>query len=154
MERNKLTCENQMSIDNLNKPIKMKKIIAICIVLIVLTVCKSFGQSPKLVEKDGRHALLVDGKPFLILGAQAHNSSGWPGMLPNVWAGIQAMHANTLEVPIYWEQVEPEQDKFDFSLIDTLLAQSRQHNIHLVLLWFATWKNGSNHYMPAWMKLD
>jgi len=26
--------------------------------------------------------------------------------------------------------------------------------MHLVLLWFATWKNGSNHYMPAWMKLD
>jgi len=24
----------------------------------------------------------------------------------------------------------------------------------LILLWFATWKNGSNHYMPQWMKLD
>ena len=154
MERNKLTVENQMSIDNLNKPTKMKKIIALCFAITILTVWKSFGQLPQLVEKDGRHALLVDGKPFLILGAQAHNSSGWPGMLPNVWAGIKAMHANTLEVPIYWEQVEPEEGKFDFSLIDTLLVQSQQHNIHLILLWFATWKNGSNHYMPAWMKLD
>ncbi|HZX58755.1 MAG TPA: DUF5597 domain-containing protein, partial [Mucilaginibacter sp.] len=26
--------------------------------------------------------------------------------------------------------------------------------VHLVLLWFATWKNGSNHYMPEWMKRD
>ena len=24
----------------------------------------------------------------------------------------------------------------------------------LVLLWFGTWKNGSQHYMPEWMKLD
>lgn len=109
---------------------------------------------PKIVEKNGRHALLVDGKPFFILGGQAHNSSAWPGMMPQLWQAIKEMHANTLEVPIYWEQVEPKPGKFDFSLIDTLLIQSRKHKIKLVLLWFATWKNGSNHYMPGWMKED
>lgn len=109
---------------------------------------------PKIVEKDGRHALLVDGEPFLILGGQAHNSSAWPGMLPSVWLAIDAMNANTLEVPIYWEQIEPQPGKFDFSLVDTLLLQAREREVKLVLLWFATWKNGSNHYMPEWMKSD
>lgn len=109
---------------------------------------------PRIIEKDGRHALLVDGKPFFILGGQAHNSSGWPGMMPKVWSAIEAMHANTLEVPIYWEQIEPQPGKFDFSLVDMLLKQGLEHNVHLVLLWFATWKNGSNHYMPEWMKRD
>ena len=109
---------------------------------------------PTLIEKNGRHALLVDGKPFLILGGQAHNSSAWPAMLPNLWQSIETLHANTLEVPIYWEQIEPQQDHFDLSLIDTLLLQARQHHTRLVLLWFATWKNGSNHYMPEWMKHD
>ena len=109
---------------------------------------------PTLIEKNGRHALLVDGKPFLILGGQAHNSSAWPAMLPNLWQSIENLHANTLEVPIYWEQIEPQQDHFDLSLIDTLLLQARQHHTRLVLLWFATWKNGSNHYMPEWMKHD
>jgi hypothetical protein len=33
------------------------------------------GAIPKLIEKDGRHAFLVEGQPFLILGGQAHNSS-------------------------------------------------------------------------------
>ncbi|MEP7110679.1 MAG: DUF5597 domain-containing protein [Ferruginibacter sp.] len=132
----------------------MKKIIAFWFLLVVLSFAKSFGQLPMIIEKDGRHALLVDGKPFLILGGQAHNSSGWPGMLPNLWYAINAMHANTLEVPVYWEQVERDQGKFDFSLIDTLLVQSRQQKVRLVLLWFATWKNGSNHYMPGWMKMD
>jgi hypothetical protein len=109
---------------------------------------------PRIIEKDGRHALLVDGQPFLILGGQAHNSSGWPGLLPNVWQSIEAMHANTLEVPIYWEQIEAQPGKFNFSLVDTLLLQARAHNKQLVLLWFATWKNGSSHYMPEWMKLE
>ena len=107
---------------------------------------------PRLIEKDGRHALLVDGQPFLMLGGQAHNSSGWPGMMPQVWSAIEAIHANTLEVPIYWEQIEPQPGKFDFSLVDILLTQAREHKVHLVLLWFATWKNGSSHYMPEWMK--
>ena len=109
---------------------------------------------PRIIEKDGRHALLVDGKPFLILGGQAHNSSGWTGMMAPVWKAIEAMHANTLEVPIYWEQIEAQPGKFDFSLVDMLLQQGREHKVHLVFLWFATWKNGSNHYMPEWMKLD
>lgn len=125
-----------------------------------LPVCgTSFGQNgiatmPKIIEKDGHHALLVDGQPFLMLGGQAHNSSGWPGMLPHVWCAIESMHANTLEVPIYWEQIEAQTGKFDFSLIDTLLKQGRDHKVHLVLLWFATWKNGSSHYMPEWMKRE
>ncbi|MEO8819835.1 MAG: DUF5597 domain-containing protein [Ginsengibacter sp.] len=132
----------------------MKKIFLLLFSIMALNVATSFAQIPRLVEKDGRHALLVDGKPFFILGGQAHNSSAWPGMLPHVWKAIKALHANTLEVPIYWEQVEPKEGKFDFSLIDTLLVQARLHKVHLVLLWFATWKNGSNHYMPLWMKTN
>jgi hypothetical protein len=112
------------------------------------------GTMPRIVEKDGRHALWVDGQPFFLLGGQTHNSSAWPGMLPQVWSAIEAMHANTLEVPIYWEQIEAQPGKFDFSLVNTLLQQAREHKVHLVLLWFATWKNGSNHYMPEWMKRD
>ncbi len=57
-------------------------------------------------------------------------------------------------MPIYWEQFEPAQGHFDDSILLTLLAQARQHNLHLVLLWFGTWKNGSPHYTPAWVKLN
>src|SRR5450432_300754 len=141
------------------KMMKMLKAINFSIALILLAMVKGFGQSdpgmmPKIVEKDGHHALLVDGMPFFILGGHAHNSSGWPGMMPQLWTAVEQMHANTLEVPVYWEQVEAQPGKFDFSFIDDLLNQSRDHKIHLILLWFATWKNGSNHYMPEWMKRD
>jgi len=109
---------------------------------------------PRIVEKDGRYALFVDGAPYLILGAQVNNSSAWPAMLPKVWPAMEFMHVNTVEIPVYWEQFEPEYGKFDYSVVDTLLDQARDENMHLVLLWFGTWKNGSNHYMPRWMKLD
>ena len=108
---------------------------------------------PRLVEKDGRYALLVDGAPYLILGAQENNSSAWPALLPKVWPAMEALHVNTVEIPVYWEQFEPQQGRFDNSLVDTLLQQAREHRVRLVLLWFGTWKNGSGHYQPEWMKL-
>ena len=96
--------------------------------------------------------LLVDGAPFLMLGAQCHNSSAWPATLPKVWAAIDDLHANTLEIPIYWEQFEPEPGKFDPSIVDLIIKGAREHNVRLVLLWFGTWKNGSGHYIPLWAK--
>ena len=109
---------------------------------------------PRVVQNDGRYALLVDGAPYLMLGAQSNNSSDWLATLPKVWPAIEYLHANTLETPIYWEQFEPKPGQFDYSEVDTILAQARTHHVHLVLLWFGTWKNGSQHYMPEWMKLD
>ena len=109
---------------------------------------------PRLVQQNGRYALMVDGAPYLMLGAQSGNSSDWPTTLPKVWPAIEYLHANTLEIPIYWEQFEPKPGQFDYSQVDLLLTQARERQVHLVLLWFGTWKNGSQHYMPEWMKLD
>jgi hypothetical protein len=109
---------------------------------------------PRIVKKDGRFALFVDGAPYLMLGAQVHNSSTWPATLPKVWPAMEFLNVNTVEAPIYWEQFEPKPGQYDYSVMDTLLAQARQHHVRLVILWFGTWKNGSQHYMPEWMKLD
>src|SRR5437764_15141709 len=113
----------------------MIRLTRLSVFLLILTVSEASAQPPSLVEKAGRHALLVEGKPFLILGGQAHNSSAWPALLPGVWHSANFLHLNTLEVPVYWEQIEPSQGRFDFSLVDTLLTQARKDKMHLVLLW-------------------
>jgi hypothetical protein len=112
------------------------------------------AEAPKLVQKDGRYALMVDGRPYLVLGGQIHNSSSWPSELPQVWESMAALHANTVEAPVYWEQFEPQQGRFDYTNVDAIVEGARAHNLRVVLLWFGTWKNGNMHYAADWVKTD
>ncbi len=109
---------------------------------------------PRLETRDGRHALIVDGAPFLMLAGQVNNSSNYAEPLSTAWPVLDAMHANTVEVPIAWEQVEPVEGRYDFTFLQELLDQARAHDKRVVLLWFGTWKNTSPAYAPAWVKLN
>ncbi len=62
------------------------------------------------------------------------------------------MHVNTVLMPVAWEQVEPTEGAFDFSILDHWIDVARQQHLHLVLLWFGSWKNGVSSYAPDWVK--
>lgn len=109
---------------------------------------------PHIEHQNGRSAIFVEGRPYLILGSQINNSSAWPSTLPQVWPTLAEMNVNTVEAPVYWEQMEPEPGRFDFTNVDALVDGAREHHLHLVLLWFGTWKNGQAHYVPEWIKSD
>lgn len=110
-------------------------------------------QSFPHIEKDGDHYhLMVDGKPYFILGAQVHNSSGFPAVMDTAWPVMHAIHCNTVMVPVYWEVVEPKQGSFDFSGVDAIVKGAREQGLHLTLSWFGTWKNGAMTYVPRWVK--
>lgn len=134
--------------------------LAVCRFLMVVSVTGVVGpqvravEAPRIEKKDGRYALMVEGRPFLILGGQIHNSSAWPSQLAQVWESMEALHANTVEAPVYWEQIEAQPGHFDFSVVDQVVEGARTHGLHVGLLWFGTWKNGNMHYVPAWVKSD
>ncbi|SEL15671.1 Beta-galactosidase GanA [Pseudoxanthomonas sp. GM95] len=111
-------------------------------------------QLPRFVSEKGRHALLVDGAPYTVLAAQLHNSSAWPSVLPGSLDQVVALHANTVEAPVYWEQFEPALGRYDTANVDALIAQARQRGLRVALLWFGSWKNGQMHYVPEWIKRD
>ncbi len=102
-----------------------------------------------------KHIFRVNGEPFFPLGGQVHNSSGYNlAELEAAFKALELMDANTVEIPVYWYQVEPEEGRFDFSVLDDLLAGCRAHGLKLMLLWFGTWKNGQMEYTPNWVKSD
>jgi hypothetical protein len=125
------------------------------LLLLASTTLLSASELPR-VEKTptGSYRMMVDGLPYLILGAQVRNSSGWPEQLEKAWPLYKQLHANTAEIPVYWEVIEPQPGHFDFTSVDRILDGARKNDLHLVLLWFATWKNGEMDYAPQWVKQD
>ena len=102
-----------------------------------------------------KRVFMVNGKPFYPIGGQSKNSSGYnDSESETAFKAVKLVHGNTLEIPVYWEQVEPEEGKFDFTSVDALLTSARRYGVKLVLLWFATWKNGNMEYAPAWVKTN
>jgi hypothetical protein len=113
------------------------------------------GSAPHLEKRGSATQLMVDGKPFLVLGGELHNSSSSSvEYMKSVWPHLAAMHLNTVLLPIAWETIEPKEGEFDFSSVDGLLEGARENNLKLVVLWFGAWKNTSSSYVPAWVKTN
>ena len=92
---------------------------------------------------------------FFTIGAQTHNSSSYSEeTMKKAWMGLEALGVNTVAAPIHWYLIEPEEGVFDFSQIDHLIKGAKQRKMKLVLLWFASWKNGTSQYAPEWVKID
>lgn len=134
----------------------MKKIASVLLLALIAGITGA-AQSPvpQLRRQGTATQLIVDGKPFLVLSGELGNSSSSDAeyMRP-FWPKLARMNLNTVLMPVYWELLEPEEGKFDFTLIDTLIADARKHNLRIVPLWFATWKNSMSTYVPAWVKRD
>jgi hypothetical protein len=110
---------------------------------------------PHLEKRGEVTQLLVDGQPYLMLAGELHNSSSSSvRYMEPVWPRLAAAHLNTVLAPVAWETIEPEENRFDFSNLDGLLAGARNSHLHLVILWFGAWKNTFSTYVPAWVKTD
>lgn len=111
---------------------------------------------PKIEMLNGIPTLFVDGKPFVALSGEVHNSSSSSPeyMLDKVWPNIEGLNLNTLIVPVMWEQIEAVEGEFDFSVIDAVIRQAHEREMRLILLWFGLWKNSESMYVPGWMKRD
>jgi hypothetical protein len=108
---------------------------------------------PHLEKRGTATQLIVDGKPFLVLGGELHNSSSSSvEYMKPVWPRLAAMHLNTVLLPVAWETIEPKEGEFDFKCVDGLLEGARKNNLKLVFLWFGAWKNTYSSYAPAWVK--
>ncbi len=110
---------------------------------------------PHLRRQGTAAQLIVNGSPFLLLAGEVHNSSA--SSLPymeTVFDRLASLQLNTVLTPLYWELIEPEEGRFDFTLLDGLIAGARRRGMRLVFLWFGTLKNAVSSYAPPWVKTD
>ena len=110
---------------------------------------------PHLQKKGTATQLIVNQKPFLVLGGELGNSSASSFQdIERDFPKLQKMELNTVLVPASWDLIEPEEGKFDFKIIDKAIDQARKNNLKIVFLWFGAWKNSMSCYAPLWFKKD
>lgn len=99
---------------------------------------------PHLRKIQKSQQLIVDGKPFLMLGAELQNSSlSSAAYMKTVWQKLVDTNINTVLGSVTWEDIEPTEGKFDFSELDQIIEDARAFGLRLVLLWFGSFKNGT-----------
>ncbi len=138
-----------------------KTLLGLLTIALILVGCTQKTDSDNIVasphlEKQGHVTqLIVEGKPWLILGCELGNStSSSRAYLAPYWQKLKDCGVNTVLAVVSWEQVEPVEGQFDFTVVDNLLTDARAHDMKLALLWFGSWKNGITSYTPTWVKRD
>jgi hypothetical protein len=134
----------------------LRKFVGLSLVF-AIAVSNAFAQgkpTPQLVKRGDKFTFVVDGKPFIILGGQVNNDSAFPDRMERAWGKFKAMNMNTVEYPVYWNEIEREEGKFDFRDFDQILLRARAEGFRVVMLWFGTWKNGAMDWAPNWVKSD
>ena len=136
------------------------RILFISILLCALAVAASAqtpagAPIPHLEKRGAATQLIVDGKPFLALAGETDNTASSDlAYMETAWPKIVKANLNTVLVGLGWDWIEPEEGKYDFTLVDGLLDGARKHNLRLILLWFGSWKNGLSSFAPEWVKAD
>ena len=125
------------------------------VLLAAVAQARSAAPMPGLEKRGAATQLMVDGKPYLVLGGETDNTaSSNLEYMDTVWPKVARMNLNTVLVGVGWDWIEPEEGKYDFTLVDGLLAGARKSNLRIIFLWFGSWKNGLSSFAPEWVKAD
>lgn len=94
-----------------------------------------------------KYVLRVDGKPYYGTEIQVRpdkmrGTLGWSeDEIEAAFKRAADDGFNTLSVPVFWREVEPEKDHFDWRILDRYLGWCHKYGMKMELLWFS-WSSG------------
>ncbi len=94
-----------------------------------------------------KYVLRVDGKPYYGTEIQVRPDKlrGYQGWSEDEIEAAFKRAAddgfNTLSVPLFWREVEPEKDHFDWRILDRYMGWCHKYGMKMELLWFS-WSSG------------
>jgi len=127
-----------------------------CVVAATISAAAQTDHGVPHLQKQGTATqLIVDGKPFLALAGELSNNAATSlPMMEPIWPKLVAANLNTALIGVSWAQFEPEEGTFNYVQIDGVIAKARENHMHLVIIWFGSWKNGTSSFAPYWVKKD
>ena len=94
-----------------------------------------------------KYVLRVGGKPFYPTEIQVRPDKmrgylGWSeDEIEATFKRAAQDGFNTLSIPLFWSEVEPEKNHFDWRILDQYLGWCKKYGVHAEILWFS-WSSG------------
>ncbi|MGV8096054.1 MAG: DUF4978 domain-containing protein [Mangrovibacterium sp.] len=136
----------------------MRFIILYASLILCLFACGKTEDIPE-VEQGGVRHLEVNGKPFLMLGAQLRTDfflqldKRTPDELDPYFELAANMNVMVVQMPICWKDIEPNKDSYSETLVEKYIELCERHNLKLELLWFGGYMCGYSveGYIPDYV---
>ena len=90
-----------------------------------------------------KFVLKVDDRPFYMTNVQLRLDKlrGYEGWSDDALESVVRQAAsdgfNTVSIPLFWREVEPEKNRFDWAILDQYLDWCHKYGLKMELLWFS-----------------
>ncbi len=145
----------------------MKKFYSILAIAIFIVFSCSPSSQPDRKGKDNEkeesaYRLKVDGKPFLMLGAQLRTDyfiqldGRTLDNLDDYFSLASGLNITCIQVPIAWRDVETSYDEYTDASVKAYMDYCRKYDLKLEILWYGSYMCGYSveGYIPAYVIED
>lgn len=143
----------------------MKKLISIVMALAFVLACSPEGHSgdkPSGNGDDAQYRLTVDGKPFLMLGAQLRTDffrqldGRRLDQLDDYFSLAKGLNITCVQVPVSWSDVETEYGVYTDETIRAFIDYCEKYDMKLEILWFGSYMCGYSveGHLPQYVVKD
>ena len=143
----------------------MKKLLSIMMALALVLACSPEGHSdnkPSGNGDDRPYRLTVEGKPFLMLGAQLRTDyfrqldGRRLDQLDDYFSLSKGLNITCIQVPVAWSDVETEYDVYTDETIRAYINYCEKYDMKLEILWFGSYMCGYSveGYIPQYVIQD